>query len=176
MSTQYLLPCSCGSATPVQTAQAGESIRCTCGAELKVPTLRALRNLPPVPHHQPQLESTWNPGLGLVFLGGLAVLASMGLFVYVEMNAPTVDLGRVRQEASYMSPAESWQKWNVLQEGLPGPYSKESRAVLAGAPQRKRMFLGGCVLAAVGAGVIGGGVYLLKRPRPTAYSQAEQRA
>jgi hypothetical protein len=41
----YLLPCRCGQSVAVSTSMAGESVRCACGAELQVPTLRGLRQL-----------------------------------------------------------------------------------------------------------------------------------
>jgi hypothetical protein len=42
---KYLLPCSCGRQVLIETTQAGERIRCECGAELEVPTLLEIARL-----------------------------------------------------------------------------------------------------------------------------------
>ena len=42
---QYLLPCQCGQKLPVDASQAGLRVRCACGAEPQVPTLRGLAAL-----------------------------------------------------------------------------------------------------------------------------------
>ncbi|QDU54443.1 hypothetical protein [Aeoliella mucimassa] len=46
MADRYLVPCQCGAQIPVGVHQAGTEIRCQCGAELKAPPLRKLRELP----------------------------------------------------------------------------------------------------------------------------------
>lgn len=43
---EYLLTCQCGKQHVVSKAQAGESISCSCGKQLEVPTLRGLNQLP----------------------------------------------------------------------------------------------------------------------------------
>lgn len=169
MSTQYLLPCSCGSTTPVQTAQAGEQIRCACGAELTVPTLRALRNLPVDKSDVQPPEFTWNPGYGLIFLGALGILAGVGLIVLLELTTPKIDFERLRRDHVALSPAESWQKWTVLQGGLPGPPSKDTRAILSRQTGRKRAFFLGCAVAAAGVAIAVSGYLYMQRTGPKAY-------
>ncbi|MGD9720670.1 MAG: hypothetical protein AB7O59_16295 [Pirellulales bacterium] len=43
--SEYLLPCSCGRKVVVSARHAGHSLRCECGIELEVPTLRGLQEL-----------------------------------------------------------------------------------------------------------------------------------
>jgi hypothetical protein len=43
---EYLLTCQCGAQHVVSNAQAGESISCSCGEQLEIPTLRGLKQLP----------------------------------------------------------------------------------------------------------------------------------
>src|SRR5678815_2344165 len=45
LMSHYLLPCACGQQISVSAAQAGESLRCSCGAMVEVPTMRGLREL-----------------------------------------------------------------------------------------------------------------------------------
>ena len=43
----YLLTCTnCEQPIPVEVAQAGETVRCDCGAEIQVPSMREIRGLP----------------------------------------------------------------------------------------------------------------------------------
>jgi len=43
----YLLTCtSCEQPIPVEIAQAGETVRCDCGAEIPIPSMREIRRLP----------------------------------------------------------------------------------------------------------------------------------
>jgi hypothetical protein len=42
---QYLLDCSCGRRVPVRASEAGSSVPCDCGRELRVPPLSKLREL-----------------------------------------------------------------------------------------------------------------------------------
>jgi hypothetical protein len=45
---EYLLPCPCGQSVPISPRQAGQQVRCAaCGQLLEIPTLGAIRQLPP---------------------------------------------------------------------------------------------------------------------------------
>ncbi len=163
MSTRYLLPCSCGLSTPVETAQAGENIHCACGATLDIPTLRGLRNLQPAPLDERSQGPSWNPGKGILFLGVLVILAGLGILAYLKLSVPRVDINRVRREAFTMSPAESWQKWLFLQD-LPGPYSQQAGDFIRSQPDRKRWQFAGWASVVLGAGVIYCGYSMLQQP------------
>ena len=49
MRTIYLLPCDCGREIPIESRQAGETVRCECGRTCAVPTMREVQNLRPAP-------------------------------------------------------------------------------------------------------------------------------
>jgi hypothetical protein len=82
MAELYLLPCECGQKVRVGRAQAGQSVACTCGKSLSVPTLRGLGVLEAAPAEvKPEAAGrTWSPWQGAAFSGGLAV-AAVALFL-----------------------------------------------------------------------------------------------
>ncbi len=49
----YELTCSCGVKHAVAVSQAGQSLNCSCGNSLAIPTLRALKELPQVADSTP---------------------------------------------------------------------------------------------------------------------------
>jgi len=75
---QYLLPCPCGQKLPVDASQAGLHVRCTCGTELHVPTLRDLKVLERASAGGSRTTGagatgaqagTWGPKQAVAFLG-----------------------------------------------------------------------------------------------------------
>jgi hypothetical protein len=80
MPTRYLLPCTCGKTTPVEVGQAGETLTCACGNELKAPTLRGLRELTPATEEAPRKAG---PGAPVDWSSGRGALFSLGLLVFV---------------------------------------------------------------------------------------------
>ena len=72
---KYLLACpSCGAKNPVETGQAGQSIRCSCGNMIEVPSIRAMRSLEAQGEDAPVVPR-WSARQGFVFLG-LAITAA----------------------------------------------------------------------------------------------------
>jgi hypothetical protein len=92
----YLLPCSCGEQSVVSTAQAGGTIRCACGAELQVPTMRGLRELEPLEPHSAAAGRavTWDDQHRVAFLLALGALTCLGVAIYLWtlLPAPVVQL------------------------------------------------------------------------------------
>lgn len=87
MATQYLLPCSCGKTVTVEQTQAGQWVRCKCGAKREVPTLRGLRQLKQVQTATNQ-ESSWNIGQGVVLLSLIIAVLSFGIGIYLMATGP----------------------------------------------------------------------------------------
>lgn len=87
---EYLLPCSCGEQTVVSTAQAGETIRCACGAELQVPTMRGLRELEPLERSSATSGRavTWDDQHRVAFLLALGALTCLGVAIYLWASLP----------------------------------------------------------------------------------------
>jgi len=104
---------------PVEPRQAGENIRCTCGATLEVPTMLKMKDLPQA---EPQADTqepsaSWGSrqrvGLsGLVILLG-AFLAGNYLFLNRPLPPPTMaDADWIRQESQKLEPLRAWRFWH----------------------------------------------------------------
>ncbi len=79
--TLYYLPCSCGKKIEVDAGQAGLSVRCQCGADLTVPTMRGLKQLEPVEAPSEVVaaetqQANWGARQGVVFLGLVVLLGA----------------------------------------------------------------------------------------------------
>jgi hypothetical protein len=91
---EYLLPCeACGKKTAVSSAQAGDVMRCTCGAELTVPTLRQLKQLEIVESNAPTRSASrrgvgWEDRHRLSFLLAVVALAAWCLAGYLAFAVP----------------------------------------------------------------------------------------
>lgn len=108
MSSQYLLPCSCGKSVCVSPSQAGDGVNCTCGKSLLVPSIRELRKLPEVAKDiskrpaQPKKE--WSTLQGLLFAAGLLmIVVGSGYAIYhstyaYEASHYTKDMSSVESE------------------------------------------------------------------------------
>jgi hypothetical protein len=93
MSTHYLLPCPCGKKNEIDSSQAGLSVRCACGADLAVPTMRGLAALERVenaPRDEPaELGPTWGAEQGMIFLGStILIVAALGAFGFWWFKMP----------------------------------------------------------------------------------------
>lgn len=98
----YLLPCSCGQNVLVEPRQAGGQVRCICGKELSVPTLRGLKQLKPATTggesaSRAATTRPWNPVRGAVFTSGLVLtflsllVIAVTLFQYTRVSGYTED-------------------------------------------------------------------------------------
>jgi hypothetical protein len=130
---KYLVPCSaCGVKTPVELGQAGQTMMCSCGQPLEVPSVRALRQLEPVAEEK-VAAATWNRRKGLVFLGSallaLAVLAAaVLLFVRPSIDAAklppvNVDGKAVQQEVSSIPTHEGFIRYVLMQPWPPTSFA-----------------------------------------------------
>src|SRR5450432_3398339 len=91
--SQHLLTCVCGRQLPVELGQAGEQLRCECGTNISVPTLRQLRQLPVAAEVAPAqvAKRAWGARQGaiaasLIFVGLL--LMGAGVSRYSEHPLP----------------------------------------------------------------------------------------
>jgi hypothetical protein len=128
MTTYYLLPCSCGKKTEVDSGQAGLNLRCSCGAELAVPTMRGLNQLeraaePPAgrrPVASPQ--SRWGARQALIFLGLVILLGVLPPAVLVWYTYPPrpqlVDNFQEmnRDDIDRMALLQTWELWKGLRK------------------------------------------------------------
>ena len=130
MATNYLLQCACGKRNTVDTSQAGLNVRCECGAELNVPTLRGLASLERVeaePHAAAAPAKVWGPRQGLMFLGSviLVAAAAAAFFFWWRMPAaPSLDPNYQQYNRAFIdskSPEELMDFWRECQVGITEP-------------------------------------------------------
>lgn len=158
MSAKYLLPCPCGGQTVVEPRQAGQTITCSCGASLPVPTLLGMTALEPAPV-EPVAESphsTWGVKHRLRLVGTVLLLAALvgGIWLYIERPVSRynmIDPERIQQMAAKLSPLEAWNVWEIMKQGLDRHTDKKYAAAVS------RFRLGQTVVGAaalVGIGLI----------------------
>ncbi|HEV3023910.1 MAG TPA: hypothetical protein VGX76_15650, partial [Pirellulales bacterium] len=122
----YLLPCTCGKKIEVDAGQAGLSVRCSCGADVPVPTMRGLalleRTEPRIlPSEGPSTD--WGRRQGLIFLGLVIMLAASLGGLYVWWVRPilrpwTDEAGAmVRAPVVELNLEKSWELWKQLRQG-----------------------------------------------------------
>ncbi len=152
MSTKYLLPCSCGEKTAVETSQAGQDIPCRCGKTLRVPTMQGIRRLEPQvdPVGESRGKPAGSPALGLALLG-LLILAVGAAWMYHTHNTRRP----VFYDVDALSPWGTWLMWQDLRGGVQLPEYTESPFVQSERIYRRYMTLG-AVVAGLGTVMIVG--------------------
>lgn len=123
--SKYLLTCECGKKIPVDVGQAGGSVTCSCGAQLDVPALRNLRNLPLAQPEAARSRPPWNASKGFTAAGLIvaALLAAYALWNrFTEPTVPKFDpeyrINTVNEGLEKMSPVEAWQLWVQVYQPL----------------------------------------------------------
>ena len=138
MEGRYLLPCSCGQKIPVEPRQAGQEIRCDCGASLEVPTMlgmAALEKAPSEPSHTPP-SAPWGIRQGIVLLGTVIVLLALGMVIPLHLTRPALPTAEmIRQRTQTLSPFQSWRHWHVLRAGGPDPVAVPARPAPGSRPR-----------------------------------------
>lgn len=137
MSRRYLLPCSCGQAIRVEASQAGQEIRCPCGAVLEVPPIRSLAQLERADKEPPagrpsavrgetpseaepaarkrvasRPGSTWGARQRLLFVGAIVTAIGLGLLAYLYLRRPRLP------EMESLTPIGTWRMWHDLRHGI----------------------------------------------------------
>jgi hypothetical protein len=85
---EYLLPCNCGRQIAVSTAQAGDTARCECGAEVPVPTLRDMRELEPASTSTTARRPAWDDRHRVGFLLALGAISCLFVAGYLWSSLP----------------------------------------------------------------------------------------
>ena len=115
MRTKYLLPCSCGRKIPVEAIQAGQTVRCTCGAELEIPTMKAVTSLEPAEPastaRKGRSTSTWGAREGRILLAAVITASALGLAAYLQWTQPRL------ADVQSLSPLQTWAAWQELRLG-----------------------------------------------------------
>jgi len=177
----------------VEASQAGQEIRCRCGAPLEVPTMRGLAELaragpesggdkstpavqtPSTPEaaRSPQKPaplrptSAWGPRQRLGLIG--AVIVVLGLLL-----GATFPLLRPRMiEAEQLSPIAAWRIWRDLRHGIEQPPPWEEMYFHSLAVHRRWMVVAS-VLTGVGVLVMASSL-LVSRRRPSRTKSVRRR-
>lgn len=123
MKTLYALPCTCGKSVDVDRSQAGLAVRCACGRELEVPTIRGLANLESRVDSQVAPASTWGPRQGVMFLGVAIALLAGATASYVQFLPPPspvrgIDRAAVTKLVDSWTPTQTFEAWAEMSQGM----------------------------------------------------------
>lgn len=142
MTTSYLLPCSCGQKVRVEPRQAGEVVRCSCGASLEAPTMLKMATLEPA---QPEPGSrqppqAWGVRQSLSLVGGVILLVSLGLagFLFYDKPPPPISARSemsaeaIRRQSRGLTPLQSRRAWQALRATGPDGRMPAQENVYAG--------------------------------------------
>jgi hypothetical protein len=164
----YLLACTCGQKTVVSTAQAGQTVRCLCGAALQVPTLRGLAQLEPAvaaagEKRQGRAARVWEDRHRAAFLLVLASCACLAVAGYLWLSMPPrpvpPDPRAITKSAEELTATEAFQVYNEMSQGLTNPAVDVNE-------RPRRLMAWGIAFAAGVAVVLAGaaGLVLWRRP------------
>ncbi len=149
----YLLPCSCGQKVPVSVRHAGQMVRCACGAELEVPTLRGLRELESAAGTTPA-RRVWGDRQRVVFALAVASLVAFAVGGYFSWRLPpgrepppTIELDENSPIGLVVAVYDDLQRGLVVDVPAPTLFEREQA-------ERRTMLLWGMRIA-LGLGGIG---------------------
>jgi hypothetical protein len=115
VNTRYLLPCRCGRKITVETSQAGQQIRCQCGVNQEVPTLRKISALESVePESDSSNATTWGTKQKIVLLAAAVLVIALALMALLVIERPTLPSP---PDPQTLRPLESLKLWEQLLAG-----------------------------------------------------------
>lgn len=158
MATRHLFVCPCGQKTSVEPSQAGQTLKCTCGAVHTLPTMRQISQLQPDPGPAASpAASAWSTRQRFVFLGAVLLGLSLLMAGVIGWNWPVAPVPagreRIRAQIDTLSIVQTFGVWTDLLRGLdrrPPPERRAYREAVVWA-QRWLMVAGGIGLAGVAA-------------------------
>ena len=150
----YLLPCACGRDIPIEPRQAGETVRCQCGRQCAVPTMREVQSLRQAPASDTKLakiKPAWGNPQRFLVTGLIVVLlaALIAIILYVQFPAHFRGLSSpetVRQRVKSVSTLTTMRYFHeVILPGIDFREQPEREG------KRSMVYLGMATLAGVGA-------------------------
>lgn len=163
---EYLLPCSCGEQSIVSTAQAGGTIRCACGAELHVPTMRGLRELEPLERTSAAgPAATWDDQHRVAFLLALGAVTCLAVAIYLWSSLPAAIVQPTSADFDVAIDAASIDELFMIHRELVNHRLGDPQSFDAALKTRQMMLWGMGIVLALGAAAAGcSAVVLLNRP------------
>lgn len=143
----YLLPCEkCDAKVPVGTQQAGQTVRCTCGAAVDVPTLRDIRQLEQAAQvaegsaeRNKKPNRHWSLGHGAAFVGGsIAMVIGLGMIGigFLNLRALPIPIPVPYDAQAADAEVDSWPMnqalaaWVEMREEGIGPYLPPTHVII----------------------------------------------
>jgi hypothetical protein len=119
----YLLPCDCGHKTAVSSVQAGETVRCVCGAALVVPSMRGLRALEtaePAPRGR-RGSRRWEDRHRAAFVLLVAAAVCLGIIAYMALTLPAGSATEPPQAGPMNTVFDAFREYVLLDYGIAPP-------------------------------------------------------
>jgi hypothetical protein len=126
----YLVPCpKCGTQLPVELGMSGETLRCSCGSPVEVPTLRVLRDLPRTDEVDEGPGWTWRHGV--MVLGAMLAVFGIAMGLYLVRNQYQMQPDKEWDNwQKYASVADDWKMWRYFQrDGISGGMNPQTQGV-----------------------------------------------
>lgn len=98
MSVKYLLPCSCGEKIVIDVGKAGRTIRCQCGRQVEVPTLREIKKLRQFQQQPLDLASEWSPRRAAALAGAMMAIVAGLSAGWLWLNRPVSPQGEINSQ------------------------------------------------------------------------------
>ncbi len=135
MGAKYYLPCHCGHQLIVERSQAGETVHCTCGTSLQVPTLLQMNMLEEVTESATARKPspTWGWRERLRLLGIILLIVSLiggGVLLWSRPRNDPFSPEEIQRAARALAPVDTWENWQRMKQGLDRRIDKRYEAAM----------------------------------------------
>lgn len=166
MGVQYLLPCTCGKTTTVDSSQSGLRVACQCGQQLDVPTHLGLQRLEravasvATSPGDAKASAGWGKRQGLLFLATVFVAAAAAVWLWAHNSMPSDPWVSWLDEAE---PQDLFYYWPSLASSIDVSSSEIGQMAIKEAEKAKLWKIAAYLAAGVGlalgvcALLVGGG-------------------
>lgn len=167
----YLLPCECGNEVSVTLAQAGQTVSCSCGRSLSVPTMLGIKALELAEPESdwPISKSEWGARQRVILVGLVLVLASVAVLAFFHRGEPEppakiLETDLLERHTESLSLIQTMQLWDYLRQGFSTKREVDIYYERLLAAYHRRM---GITLVFLGLGILTllGGFFIRKPPR-----------
>jgi hypothetical protein len=173
MDNSFYFSCPCGRKTAVRTTQAGQPLRCECGAEHMLPSMLEIARFEPVASSDPpRLAARWTAREQLLFLGAVLLAAGLVLAGAIAWNWPPVPRPatpeQIRTKIQSQTLLETVREWGDLLRGLEARPRREDRDYQEAAVWSRRWLWIAAAMGAVGIATMAGGLLATRATRARA--------